>query len=154
MTDERMKKLEKTVQHLSRRAPGRAIAVVPPTIVSFYADAPAEDGKLCAFVSPVTAVVKTVAFHTLESQLAKDTAVTIKHVGAITSEMTVPLKYASFVRDLKYELAPGDVVQVFINHPDMIRNVSVSILLEMEERSVEKIRLSMDELLAQESSDA
>jgi len=145
MIEQRIKQLEKAVQNLGRRAPGRSVVVAPPTVVSYYAETPAADGTLCAFVSPFKATVKTIAFSTLDSQLAKDTEVEITYVGAMTSVMKVPLKYQRFVQDVDYQLEAGDTVMVGINHPDMIHKVSISIMLELEGRTHKAIRLSMQE---------
>ena len=143
---ERVQKLEKAVQQLGRRAPGRVVAIAPPTVVSFYAAHPAEDGTLCSFVSPFKATVKTIAFSMQDSQLAKDAEVEILYVGTLTASMKVPLKYFRFVEDVDYAVDVGDTVTIKVNHQDMIQKVSISIVLELADRTVAQIKLRLREI--------
>ena len=156
MTDpmnKRVRALEKTIQHLSRRAPGRVIAIIPPTLVSFYAEKPSPEGVLCSFVCPVEAEVTTVAFHMNSGQLAKDAEVTLTHSGLLMTAQRIALKRDRFVEEVSYKLSPGDMLQVAINHPDMVRDVSISVILKIAQNASEKIRKSMDDFL-REPSDA
>lgn len=151
---DRIKKLEKSVQQLARRSPNRALAIAPPIVVSFYAQTPEEDGTLCSFVSPFNGIVKTIAFSSQEIQIAKDMHATITHEGALHSTWSIPVKYHRFVEHSEYAIGAGDVITVGISNPDMVKRVSVSIVLQCDSMTNQTIKVELDKLLLEMEHDA
>lgn len=153
MTEERLKKLEKSVQQLARRSPSRALAVIPPAVVSFYINAPEEDGTLCTFVAPFNGIVKAVAFNAGEIKIAEGMMATVSHKGAMRTQWDIPVKYHRFVEESSYVVSPGDLITLSITNPDVVRKISVSLVVEPAEGNMEKLKVDLNRLL-EESSDA
>ena len=144
---DRIKKLEKSVQQLARRSPNRALAIAPPIVVSFYTQAPEEDGTLCAFVSPFNGIIKTIAFSSQDIQIAKGMEATIIHEGKLRSTWSIPVKFHRFVEQSEYAINTGDVITVAISNPDMVKRVSVSIVIECDSMTNQKIKVELDKLM-------
>jgi hypothetical protein len=137
-------RLRKAIEMVNRRAGRNLVVVVPPVPIFSYTEKPAEDGKLLGAVFPKSGVL-TKLFIAL-TQISEDESVSFYGVHRTDNakyEFTFSMDKTPS-KDLELEIKEGDVFEVFVDKPEAVKSVMVSVLFQSSKG--QEIKVNYNEL--------